>query len=133
MVAFAFSSRKIIVVLLSNQNQVLVVYLKLLLPSYIVFWIRDSLVSKQLCNHLLDQLKVFECFHMFLNRFFFSGWWVLCLNHNILIFYLYIWSLLSSNDKTKSLFTHWKSFDKLSNPNIGFVFVLFLFIDVYSS
>ena len=104
--------------LLSDQHQVLVVELNLLLSSYNILWSRDNLVNNQLHDHLLDQLHFFKYYHMFLNSFF-TGWSkkfcpsVITLQSFISIvgskyrLLLVRWALFS-NDKIKSLFIPWK-------------------------
>ena len=77
--------------------------------------IKKCVLNNQLCNHLLDQSQFSECYHMFLNHFllvdqksFFHH-----LQHCNLLFLLLekkysvclVRCALSSNDKTKGLFT----------------------------
>ena len=43
-----------------------------MLSSHNNFWNRYNIVNNQLCNHLLDQLQSFKCYHVI--KSFFTGW-----------------------------------------------------------
>ena len=57
---------KLIFCVASDQQKAFVVYLNLLQLAYNFIWNRDNLANNQLCNHFLDQLQFFECYHMLL-------------------------------------------------------------------
>ena len=54
--------------MLLDQHQALAVYLNLLQLAHNLLWNMDNLLYNQLCNHLLYQLQLFECYHLFLNK-----------------------------------------------------------------
>ena len=54
--------------MLLDQHQALAVYLNLLQLAHNLLWNMDNLLNNQLFNHLLHQLQLFECYHLFLNK-----------------------------------------------------------------
>ena len=72
------------------QHLIFVVSLNLLQLVYNIPWNMDNLVSNQFCNHHLDQLQFYECYHVFKSVFTGSS-----INHSIIIFYLYSWKIIS--------------------------------------
>ena len=128
--------------MLLDQHQAFVVYLNLLLSTYNNFWNRDNLVKYQLCNHLLDQLQSFKCYHMFFNYFVLVDWksFVHWSQHYRSLFLLgegkissnlldqYNFQMIKQN-----VYLLLENLDKLSNLNIGFVPLPLLLIDIYSS
>ena len=128
--------------MLLDQHQAFVVDLNLLLSTYNNFWNRDNLVKYQLCNHLLDQLQSFKCYHMFFNYFVLVDWksFVHRSQHYSSLFLLvegktscnlldqYNFQMIKQN-----VYLLLENLDKLSNLNIGFVPLPLLLIDIYSS
>ena len=116
--SFRFPVKLICCIAFRSASSFLFIYLNLLQLAYNIYWNRDDLVNKQLCNHHLNQWQFSECYHMFLNQCYCSIKETSFNDHNIVIFYFYNWkkillvtfsdSTRSSNIKTKSLFTSWK-------------------------
>ena len=118
-----FSVKLFFFILILDQHLVLVVYLNLLLLTYNVLRNRDNLINNQLCNHPLDQLQFFECYHKFLNHF------VLADQKKFLPLII---TLIFWYDKTENLSTPWKLV-QLNNLKIGLVSALSLYFDIYFS
>ena len=88
-VVFASPSRTALPVKLVcylDQYLVFFVYLNLLLSPYNIFRNTYNLLNNQSCNHLLDQLECFKCFHMLLNCFYWLIEKVLSIDHKIRVF-----------------------------------------------
>ena len=103
--------------------------------TYIIFWNKDNPENNQLCNHLLDQFQIFECYHMFLNHFY----WLIkkkmfSIDHNIVIFLqlkeIIVWNLfiVYNLQMIKKVYLLLKDLDQLNNVNIGFSSVLLIWL-----
>ena len=98
----------------------------------------DSLVNIKLCNHHLDLLQFFECYHMFLNHF-------LLLDHKNFFHQSQYYNLLFPQ-LVHNFLDHFflkmikqkvylllENLDQLKNLNICFALDLFFWIDFYSN
>ena len=104
--------------MLFGQLLVLFVYVNQLQLTYNVLWNKDNLISCQLCNHHLDQLSFFECYHMS-SYHFFTGWSkkfcpsiITLWSFICVVGSKYLVSLLQCalpwNDRANNLFNPWK-------------------------
>ena len=126
-----------------DLHQVLV-YLNQSLSFCSICWSNYNLIDKQSCIDLLDQMLLFEYYHIFFNYFqltdqkLLSNNSVLSMDHKIIICYFYSWkirlwcnvlSVSHSNDKIGSIFTPWK-LGSISNFKMDLALMLLVFLDI---
>ena len=131
------------VVSLSDQHQVLVVYLIPLLSFHNNLWNNHSPANQHLCNDLPHLLQVFEWFHMLLNHFILAD--QKSFFPSIITLSFFVSTVAKQNIACNFFDVHHfqmikqnvyllsENLDQLSGLYTGFVYISLVLIDIYSS